>query len=95
MIPEDINKKREDIIRIARSHGVLTVRLFGSFARGDSHTSSDIDLLITVGPNHSRWFPGGLVADLEDLIGRRVDVVEEEALSSDVKNKIIRESVLL
>jgi hypothetical protein len=95
MITEDINKKREDILRIAQRHGVLSIRLFGSCARGDVRRDSDVDFLITVGSDHSRWFPGGLVADLEELIGRPVDVVEEEVLSADVRSNIIQESVPL
>lgn len=95
MITEDINKKRADILRIAQRHGVLSIRLFGSCARGDARKDSDVDLLITVGPDHSRWFPGGLVADLEELIGRPVDIVEEEVLSADVRNNIIQGSVPL
>lgn len=95
MIPKDIIEKRAEIFQIARKHGVLSIRLFGSCARGDAGSESDIDLLITVGPEHSRWFPGGLVADLEELMGRSVDVVEEDILSSDVRSKILRESVPL
>lgn len=95
MIPKDIDEKKEDITRIAKKHGVLSVRLFGSFARGEQTRGSDIDLLVTVGPMHSRWFPGGLVADLEELTGRNVDIVEEDVLSPDIKKKIIQESILL
>ena len=95
MIPREISDKREDILRIAKHHGVLSVRLFGSWARGDAGSESDIDLLITVGPEHSQWFPGGLVADLEELMGRRVDVVEEDSLSQNAKRRIERESVTL
>ena len=95
MIPRDINEKRGEIVRIAQKHGVLSVRLFGSCARGDAKDESDVDLLITVGSKHSRWFPGGLVADLEELIGRHVDVVEEDVLSPDTRQKILLESVLL
>ncbi|MDD1724538.1 MAG: nucleotidyltransferase domain-containing protein [Methanospirillum sp.] len=95
MIPKDLDEKKEEIIRIAKKHGVLSVRLFGSFARGEETRGSDIDLLVTVGSWHSRWFPGGLVADLEELTGRNVDIVEEEVLSPDIKKKIIQESILL
>ena len=95
MIPPDISEKRTEIVQIARRHGVLSIRLFGSCARGDARSESDVDLLITVGLQHSRWFPGGLVADLEELLGRHVDIVEEDALSSDLRLKIMKESVPL
>lgn len=95
MISRVIEGMKDDILQIAKKHGVTSVRVFGSHARGDANETSDIDLLITVGPEHSRWFPGGLVADLEDLTGRPVDVIEEETLSPDVRSQVIRESVLL
>ena len=79
-IPEIIQSKRDDILRIASMHGVRQIRIFGSFARGDARSDSDVDFLVEVGPNHSAFFPGGLVADLEDLLGRRVDVVEPEGI---------------
>jgi len=95
MIPLDIREHKDEILRIAKKHGVLSIRVFGSFARGEETNESDIDLLITVGPEHSRWFPGGLVADLEELTGRSVDVVEEDVLTPDIRKKIIQESILL
>ena len=48
--------------------------MFGSMARGDAGPESDVDLLVEVGPNPSPWFPGGLVVELEELLGRRVQV---------------------
>ena len=63
----------EDIQRIAARHGAYNVRVFGSFARGDAGPPRDLDLLISVGPKTTPWFPGGLVADLEQLLGRRVE----------------------
>jgi predicted nucleotidyltransferase len=67
-----VQARRDQILRIARLHGVTRVRVFGSMARGDAGPESDVDLLIDVGPDPSPWFPGGLVADLEELLGRRV-----------------------
>jgi uncharacterized protein len=61
MLSKEISQIREEIIRITQKHVVLSVRIFGSWARGEERDTSDIDLLITVGQNHSRWFPGGLV----------------------------------
>jgi predicted nucleotidyltransferase len=87
--------KREDILRIAARHGAFNVRLFGSAARGDMRADSDIDLLVDVGPQHSSFFPGGLVADLEALLGRRVDVVESEGLHWYLRDQILNEAVPL
>ncbi|MDV2992357.1 MAG: hypothetical protein N4J56_002011 [Chroococcidiopsis sp. SAG 2025] len=89
-IEELLKAKREEILQIAAKHGAYNVRIFGSVARGEASENSDIDLLIDVAENHSRWFPGGLLADLEDLLGCKVDIVIENGL-----HQLIREQVLL
>ncbi len=92
-ISEVIRGKREEILRIAAKHGVRQIRIFGSVARGDARPGSDVDFLVDVGPKHSAFFPGGLVADLEDLLGRHVDVVEPEGIYPPLKESILREAV--
>ena len=88
-------EKREEILRIAARHGAYDVRVFGSVARGDTGAASDVDLLVDVRPDHSAFFPGGLVADLEDLLGRRVDVVEPAGLHWYLRDTILHEAVPL
>jgi predicted nucleotidyltransferase len=88
-------EKREEILRIAARHGAYNVRVFGSVARGDAGVASDVDLLVDVRPDHSAFFPGGLVADLEDLLGRRVDVVEPAGLHWYLRDTILHEAVPL
>lgn len=95
MVIYKIQEKRSEILNIAKRHGVISIRVFGSYARGEASEQSDIDFLIKVGPEHSRWFPGGLVADLEELIGKTIDVVEEDVLSDDLRKKILNESIPL
>ena len=94
-INELIQGKREQILRIAGHHGVKTVQIFGSFARGDARPDSDLDLLIEAGPERTPFFPGGFVADLEALLERKIDVVTKQALNSHMKNTILREAVPL
>jgi hypothetical protein len=90
-----VRRKRKAIFRIARRHGVGAVRVFGSFARGEATDKSDLDLLIEVTGPTSPWFPGGLVADLEELLGRRVQVVEPQALREEFGDGILAEAVPL
>jgi uncharacterized protein len=86
---------REEIERIAASHGALNVRVFGSVARGEAGPESDIDLLIDIGPQTSSWFPAGLIIDLESLLNRRVEVVSERALNPHIRDQVLREAVSL
>ena len=72
-IDDRILEMREEILRIARWHGVGRLRIFGSAVRGEMTTGSDVDFLIEIDGPTTPWFPGGLVADLEALLGCRVD----------------------
>jgi len=54
--------------------------------------SSDVDLLVDVKGPTTPWFPGGLVADLEDLLNIRVDVVEPDGLRGGVRERVLEEA---
>ena len=90
---ELIRAKGDVIRRIAERHGARNVRVFGSAARGDAGPESDVDLLVEAGPTTSAWFPGGLVADLEAELGRRVDIVTERGLLPELRERVLREAV--
>ncbi|HTC20773.1 MAG TPA: nucleotidyltransferase domain-containing protein, partial [bacterium] len=72
--------------------GVENISVFGSVARGEAKENSDVDFLITAGSKVSPWFPGGLVADLEELLGRKVDVVESKALRPEIRQNVLHEA---
>ncbi|MEW6233352.1 MAG: nucleotidyltransferase family protein [Chloroflexota bacterium] len=94
-INELLKEKREDILRIAARHGACNVRVFGSAARGEAEPDSDVDLLVDVGPGRTPFFPGGLIADLEELLGRQVDVVTEDGLHWYIRGSVVKEAVPL
>lgn len=94
-VEEILKEKREEILRIAARHGAYNVRVFGSVARGDARPDSDVDFLVDVGPNRSFFFPGGLVADLENLLGRHVDVASEGGPHSYLRQRVLEEAVPL
>lgn len=94
-IEEMLRSRREEILEIARRHGADQVRVFGSVARGEAAADSDIDLLVRTGPQTSSWFPAGLILDLEDLLGRKVDVLTEGALHWYIRDKILSEAIPL
>lgn len=90
-----VQAKRKEILEIARRHGAVDVRIFGSAARGEARPDSDVDLLVKPGPKTSAWFPAGLILDLEDLLGRKVDVLTEGALHWYIRDRILAEAVPL
>ena len=87
-----VRLKRDEILEIARRHGASNLRVFGSVARGESTPDSDLDLLYDVVGPTTPWFPGGLLADLEDLLGRRVDVVDAKALHRRIRDRVLVEA---
>jgi predicted nucleotidyltransferase len=90
-----IAENRGEIRRIAARHGVRRISLFGSFARGDPKPQSDVDFLIEVDGPTTPWFPGGLVAELEELLGRHVDVVERNACHESLRRRVLDEAIPL
>lgn len=88
-----LQAKREEILRIASQHGVRNVRVFGSFARGNARPDSDVDFLVDAGQSTSSWFPAGLILDLENLLGRHVEIVTERGLNSRIRDEVLQEAV--
>jgi len=87
-----LQEKRQEIFQIAARHGVRNIRVFGSAARGEAGEGSDVELLIEAGPQRTPWFPGGLIAELEELPGCRVDVVTEKALHWYIRDRVLQEA---
>jgi len=90
-----LREKREEIERVAAKHGARNVRVFGSVARGEAREESDIDILVDAGPETSPWFPAGLVLDLEEILGCKVEVVTEKGLNPHIKERVLQEAVPL
>ena len=91
-----LQEKREEIITIAAKHGAYNIRVFGSVAREEDDEESDIDFLIDYDLSKiSPWFPGGLLVDLENLLGCKVDIVTEKGLHDFIRSRILKEAIPL
>ena len=90
----ELRSRRDAILEIARRHGVLDIRVFGSVARGDADSDSDVDLLVELESGRSLFDLGGLM-DLRDFFGGPVDVVTPAALQDRVRTRVMREAVPL
>ena len=91
-VNELFKEKRETILLIASKHGVRNVRVFGSAARGEAGERSDIDLVVDTMEDTSPWFPVGLIQELEDVLGRKVDVVTEDGIYWLLRRRILKEA---
>ncbi len=94
-IDQLLKAKREEILRVAARHGALNVRVFGSVARGDARPDSDVDFLIELERGRSLLDHAGLLVDLEELLGRKVDVVTERGLRPRIRDRVLSEAVPL
>ncbi len=89
---ELIKERRQDILRIAAAHGATNVRVFGSAVRGEDTSISDIDFLVTMEPGRSLLDKAGLLADLRELLGREVDVVEDDSIYWLIRRRVLKEA---
>ena len=92
-VKDALQEHREEILKLAAQHGATDVRLFGSAARGDADELSDIDFLVRMIPGRSLLDLGALLMDLQDLLGRRVDVVTERGLRPRMRERVLRDAV--
>ena len=90
-----IEEKREEILRIAAQHGARNVRVFGSVARGEANAESDIDFLVEMEPGRSLLDREALFLDLQQLLGRKVDVVSDHGIKPRIRERVLREAVPL
>jgi predicted nucleotidyltransferase/DNA-binding XRE family transcriptional regulator len=88
-------RRRHDLIAAAAAHGVSGLRVFGSVARGEDRADSDVDLLADLPPGMSLFGLGRLQAELEAIVGTRVDLVPAQDLKPDVRSRADRDLVAL
>jgi predicted nucleotidyltransferase len=94
-IEEILSSKREEILRVAAQHGARNVRVFGSVVRGEASPDSDVDFLVEIEPGRSLLDHVALLQDLEDILCRKVDVVNEKALHWYIRDRVRQEAVPL
>ena len=91
----NIMSHREAILQIADRHGAKNVRIFGSIARDEGTQGSDLDVLVNLDEDRSLLDHIALKHDLEDLLGCKVDVVEDDALHRAIRQQVLSEAKAL
>lgn len=98
MTPLDqLRSESHTIARICARHHVAELSVFGSTARGSAGPESDIDLIVTFKPESAV----GLIAfnrlrrELEDTLGRRIDLVPKDGLKPLIREEVLAEAQLL
>lgn len=93
MTLDELRARRDEILQLAASHGASNVRVFGSVARGEARPDSDVDLLVDFEEGRSLVDLTGLIIDLEEVLGRKVDVGTE--VREIIRDRVDRETVPL
>jgi len=91
----DINKIKQKILPILQEYGVEKVALFGSCVREEMEEDSDIDILVEIKKDISLLDFVGLKQKIEEALGRKVDLVEYDTLKPLLRERILKEQVVL
>ncbi|MDH7514225.1 MAG: nucleotidyltransferase family protein [Clostridiales bacterium] len=94
-LEELLRTKREEILQVCAKYGARKVRIFGSVVRREADEKSDIDFLVEMEPGRSLFDLGVLQYELEQILGRRVDVVTERGLKARLRERVFREAFTL
>ena len=95
MMIDTLHAHRRTILDLATRHGARNVRVFGSMVRGDARPNSDIDLLVEIEPGRTLLDLIALEQDLEELLGRPVDVLTDGGPSPYLQKRILAEAAAL
>jgi uncharacterized protein len=91
---EDLRARRHDILVLAEKYGAYNIRVFGSVARGESTSDSDVDLLANF-REHSLLERIALMRELSELLAVKVEVIQEKALKSHIKPQALKDAIPL
>jgi len=92
MTTEELKRK---IIPVLRRHGVVHAAIFGSFARGTPEEESDLDIVIEFEGEKSLLYLIALRLELEELLGREIDLLTYRALHPRIRQRVLQEQVAI
>ncbi len=95
MLLDFLRTHREELLTIARRHGVNNIQVVGSVARGEERPDSDVDFLAEFEAGRSLLDEVNLVQELEAYLGRKVDVGDPHCLHWYIRDRILNEAVPL
>src|SRR5216683_782940 len=94
-VGRQVRRKRRDLVAAAAAHDVTNLRVFGSVARGEDRPDSDVDLLVDLPPDMGLLGLSRVQAELEAILGTKVDLVPANDLKATVRARAERDLVAL
>lgn len=92
---EQIEEIKDTIIEVLKKYGVKRAAFFGSIVRGEATEGSDIDLLVEFEGKKSLLDLVGLKLELQELLGREVDVITYKSIHPLLKERILGEQEVI
>ena len=89
----ELKEIKAKIRKVLKKHGVTRAGIFGSFVRGEQKKISDVDVLIMTPNNVGLFDFVGIKLELEDALGRKVDLVDYRGIKPLIKDRILNEEV--
>ncbi|MCJ2542532.1 nucleotidyltransferase family protein [Thermostichus vulcanus] len=94
MLIESLRAQKEKIEALGREHGARKIRVFGSVARREEHSDSDVDFLVDFPPGYDLFAQRlSLNECLTQLLGRPVQIVPEHELNRHIRESVLKEAV--
>ena len=95
-LPSGLQLPDDQIAQICRRYKIREMSIFGSNARGDAGPDSDVDVLVELQPDaRLGWEFFGIAEDMEQLLGRRIDLGTKNSLKSHARPSALAEAVVV
>jgi len=91
----DLKEITAEVIKFADQYGIIKAGVFGSYARGEAEDESDVDLLFEFKEVIGLMKLGGLIIDLEEALGKKVDVLQFCAINPQIRDHVLQEVKLI
>ncbi|WP_199034540.1 nucleotidyltransferase family protein [Glycomyces salinus] len=92
MTVAELRSHRVEISRIGAKYGIGHIRVFGSVARGEADSESDLDLLVDVGPGRGYFDLAGFALEVEELLGVFTEVSTVEGIQARIRDRVLAEA---
>ena len=89
------SKENEIIISLLKKHGAIKIGIFVSYARGEERPDSDIDILVEFSETKGLLEFIGIGFELEDILGKKIDLFTEENLRPIIKANVMEDLVVI